>query len=69
MDIIFHKSPGTLDAVSVAQDTPHRYGKNGEMLVPYDEGEDGVYGRDSGQWRHAREKEMDEGSPRESRAA
>lgn len=63
MDIIFHKCPGTLDAVSVARDTPHRYGKDGEMLIPFDAGEDG-YGRDSGQWRLNREKSEGEADSR-----
>jgi len=58
MDTIFHRSTGYTDAVRVSKDMPYRYGKSGEMLIPYDEAEEG--GRDSGQWRFAKEKETGE---------
>lgn len=42
MDEIFqeaHGLRGTLDVVSIARNKPRRYGKNGELLIDYDETE------------------------------
>jgi len=35
MDEIFHHTTSIWDVVKVANDTPRRYGKNGELLVSY----------------------------------
>jgi hypothetical protein len=35
MDEIFRKSTSIFDVVSVARDTPNRYGKSGELLINY----------------------------------
>ncbi|KAI3321903.1 general substrate transporter [Xylariaceae sp. AK1471] len=43
MDAIFHKCHGVkgyLDVVRVAKEEPQRYGKNGELLIAYDETEE-----------------------------
>ena len=43
MDDIFHKVHGlrgALDVVKVARETPHRYGKRGELLIALDETDD-----------------------------
>ena len=40
MDTIFHKCHGTagwFTVVKIARDEPRRYGKNGELLIAYDE--------------------------------
>lgn len=37
MDEIFHKSTGYLDAVKNSLEMPHRFGKNGELLIPYED--------------------------------
>lgn len=40
MDTIFHKvdgASGYLSVVKVAREEPRRYGKNGELLIPYEE--------------------------------
>ena len=39
MDEIFHKATGYRDAVKVSLDLPHRFGKNGELLIPYEQTE------------------------------
>jgi len=43
MDEIFHKVSGfrgAFDIVRVAREHPHRYGKNGELLIAWDETEE-----------------------------
>ncbi|KAI9802529.1 MAG: hypothetical protein M1833_001601 [Piccolia ochrophora] len=40
MDSIFRKSKGWFDVVKVAQNEPRRYGKNGELLINYEETEE-----------------------------
>ncbi|KAK3673630.1 hypothetical protein LTR78_006535 [Recurvomyces mirabilis] len=43
MDEIFHKVHGlrgALDVVKVAREQPHRYGKKGELLIPWDDTEE-----------------------------
>ena len=43
MDTIFHKVSGAsawTNVVSVARDLPRRYGKNGELLIDYEETEE-----------------------------
>ncbi|PGH15291.1 hypothetical protein AJ79_02456 [Helicocarpus griseus UAMH5409] len=40
MDTIFHNTKSIFDVVKVAKDTPRRYGKNGEVLINYDETEE-----------------------------
>ena len=35
MDTIFHKTTSIWDAVKVARNEPRRYGKNGELLIAY----------------------------------
>ncbi|KAF2089284.1 sugar transporter STL1 [Saccharata proteae CBS 121410] len=37
MDTIFHKTTSVFNVVSVARDEPRRYGKNGELLISYDD--------------------------------
>ena len=37
MDTIFHKSKSIWDTVSVAKLEPRRYGKNGELLINYED--------------------------------
>ena len=40
MDTIFHKTSSIFDVVSVARNEPHRYGKNGELLINYQDTEE-----------------------------
>jgi len=43
MDAIFHKCHGLrgyVDVVRAAEELPRRYGKNGELLIAYDETEE-----------------------------
>lgn len=40
MDTIFHKTSSIFNAVSVARNEPHRYGKKGELLINYEETEE-----------------------------
>ena len=40
MDTIFHKTSSVFNAVSVARNEPHRYGKNGELLIHYQDTEE-----------------------------
>ena len=43
MDSIFHKAQGAagwFSVVKIAHDEPRRYGKNGELLIAYDETEE-----------------------------
>jgi hypothetical protein len=40
MDTIFHKTNSIFSLVSVARNEPHRYGKNGELLVNYQDTEE-----------------------------
>ncbi|KAG8626216.1 hypothetical protein KVT40_005161 [Elsinoe batatas] len=40
MDEIFHKTTNIFDVVKVAKKQPHRYGKNGELLINYEETEE-----------------------------
>ncbi|KAK7731965.1 hypothetical protein SLS57_000943 [Botryosphaeria dothidea] len=40
MDTIFHKTTSIFDVVKVARDEPRRYGKNGELLINYDDTEE-----------------------------
>lgn len=40
MDIIFQKTSSVFSLVSVARNQPHRYGKNGELLVNYQDTEE-----------------------------
>ncbi|KAJ5172972.1 hypothetical protein N7492_005565 [Penicillium capsulatum] len=40
MDIIFQKTSSVFSVVSVARNQPHRYGKNGELLVNYQDTEE-----------------------------
>lgn len=37
LDTIFHKTTSIWDVVKVARDEPRQYGKNGELLISYDE--------------------------------
>ncbi|KAL1638429.1 hypothetical protein SLS56_000238 [Neofusicoccum ribis] len=40
MDTIFHKTTSVFDVVRVARDEPRRYGKNGELLIDYNDTEE-----------------------------
>jgi hypothetical protein len=40
MDTIFHKTSSIFDLVSVARNETHRYGKNGELLINYQDTEE-----------------------------
>lgn len=40
MDTIFHKTSNIFNVVSVARNEPHRYGKNGELLINYQDTEE-----------------------------
>ncbi|OJJ49283.1 hypothetical protein ASPZODRAFT_59898 [Penicilliopsis zonata CBS 506.65] len=40
MDAIFHKTKSVFTVVRIARDEPRRYGKNGELLINYDETEE-----------------------------
>lgn len=40
MDEIFHKTTGWFDVVKVARETPRRFGKNGELLINYEDTEE-----------------------------
>lgn len=37
MDAIFHKTTNYFNVVSIAKNEPRRYGKNGELLINYEE--------------------------------
>ena len=37
MDTIFFKTTSVFNVVSVARNEPHRFGKNGELLINYQE--------------------------------
>ena len=37
MDSIFHESKSIFDTVKIANNMPRRYGKNGELLISYDQ--------------------------------
>lgn len=37
MDSIFRKTKSIFSVVKIARETPRRYGKNGEVLINYDE--------------------------------
>ena len=40
MDEIFHKTTNIFNVVKVARDTPRRFGKNGELLINYEDTEE-----------------------------
>ncbi|KAL0259495.1 hypothetical protein SLS55_005232 [Diplodia seriata] len=40
MDTIFHKTTSVFDVVKVARELPRRYGKNGELLINYNDTEE-----------------------------
>ncbi|KAF2185968.1 general substrate transporter [Zopfia rhizophila CBS 207.26] len=40
MDTIFHKTTSIFNCVSIARNEPRRYGKNGEVLINYEEAEE-----------------------------
>lgn len=40
MDTIFHKTSSVFNLVLVARNEPHRYGKNGELLINYEDTEE-----------------------------
>jgi len=40
MDEIFHDTTGWFDVVKVAKDKPRRFGKNGELLINYEDTEE-----------------------------
>jgi hypothetical protein len=40
MDAIFHKTTSIFDVVKVAREEPRRFGKNGELLISYDDTEE-----------------------------
>lgn len=40
IDSIFRKTKGWFDVVSVANNEPQRYGKNGELLIDYEQTEE-----------------------------
>lgn len=40
MDEIFHRTTNVFNCVKIAKELPHRYGKNGEMLIRYDDTEE-----------------------------
>ena len=39
MDVIFQKTTSVFNVVKIARDEPRRYGKNGEVLINYEETE------------------------------
>ena len=41
MDEIFHKTTNPFDVVKIAHNMPHRYDKRGELLISYEETEEG----------------------------
>ncbi|PSN71996.1 sugar transporter family protein [Corynespora cassiicola Philippines] len=47
MDTIFHKTTSIFNVVSVARNEPRRYGKNGEVLINYEETEEAEVRRQS----------------------
>ncbi|KAF2119380.1 sugar transporter STL1 [Lophiotrema nucula] len=47
MDTIFHKTTSIFNCVSVARNEPRRYGKNGEILINYEETEEAEIRRQS----------------------
>ena len=47
MDTIFQKTTSVFNCVSVARNEPRRYGKNGEVLVPYEETDEAEIRRQS----------------------
>jgi hypothetical protein len=40
MDEIFHNTTNVFNVVKIAKELPHRYDKNGELLVRYEETEE-----------------------------
>jgi hypothetical protein len=40
MDSVFRKTTSIFDAVKVAREEPRRYGKNGELLIDYEDSEE-----------------------------
>lgn len=40
MDEIFHKTTSIFDVVKVANEMPRRFGKNGELLINYEDTEE-----------------------------
>lgn len=61
MDAIFHKvdgAKGWLDVVKVARDEPYRYGKNGELLIDYEQTEEAGMRRRSSVQRMSDEEKM-----------
>lgn len=40
MDTIFHKTTSVFDVVKVARELPRRFGKNGELLIDYNDTEE-----------------------------
>ena len=40
MDVIFRKTTSVFNVVKVAREEPRRYGKNGELLVRYEDTEE-----------------------------
>ena len=40
MDAIFHKTKSIFSIVSIARNEPRRFGKNGELLINYEETEE-----------------------------
>jgi hypothetical protein len=41
MDEIFHKTTSPFDVVKIAYDLPHRYDKHGNLLIGYEETDEG----------------------------
>ncbi|CAI6333632.1 unnamed protein product [Periconia digitata] len=42
MDEIFHKTTGVFDVVKVAHEMPHRFNKHGDLLIGYEDTEEGM---------------------------
>jgi len=40
MDEIFHKTTNPFNVVKIAHEMPHRFGKNGELLIDYEDTEE-----------------------------
>jgi hypothetical protein len=47
MDTIFHKTTSVFNCVSVARNEPRRYGKNGEVLIDYEQTDEAEIRRQS----------------------
>lgn len=66
MDTIFHKTTSAFNVVSVARNEPHRYGKNGELLINYQDTEERLRRSSHVSEKHGSKTQFSSGSDLES---